>query len=106
MMQRTPGASRSAPRTRACCTSVRSEEHTSELQSRPHLVCRLLLEKKKTNKHTQRTNHKLTTPDSSVYQAHPATPRPLPLTRPLHRPSSRAAVSLPTEPSTPGSYRR
>src|SRR5690554_7089258 len=27
-----------------CC---RSEEHTSELQSRPHLVCRLLLEKKK-----------------------------------------------------------
>src|SRR3989442_10655812 len=26
---------------------VRSEEHTSELQSRPHLVCRLLLEKKK-----------------------------------------------------------
>src|SRR5436305_10583728 len=28
---------------------TRSEEHTSELQSRPHLVCRLLLEKKKTN---------------------------------------------------------
>src|SRR3989442_10043479 len=28
----------------------RSEEHTSELQSRPHLVCRLLLEKKKTTK--------------------------------------------------------
>src|SRR5690554_4280979 len=26
---------------------IRSEEHTSELQSRPHLVCRLLLEKKK-----------------------------------------------------------
>src|SRR5690554_5907609 len=33
----------------ACGTasSARSEEHTSELQSRPHLVCRLLLEKKK-----------------------------------------------------------
>src|SRR3989442_7475722 len=31
----------------------RSEEHTSELQSRPHLVCRLLLEKKK---HRTRTN--------------------------------------------------
>src|SRR6266498_3147579 len=29
---------------------VRSEEHTSELQSRPHLVCRLLLEKKKKQK--------------------------------------------------------
>src|SRR3989442_9974185 len=27
--------------------TTRSEEHTSELQSRPHLVCRLLLEKKK-----------------------------------------------------------
>src|SRR2546422_8258548 len=29
---------------------LRSEEHTSELQSRLHLVCRLLLEKKKTDK--------------------------------------------------------
>src|SRR3989449_3443870 len=29
---------------------IKSEEHTSELQSRLHLVCRLLLEKKKTNK--------------------------------------------------------
>src|SRR3989442_2632881 len=29
------------------CAIPRSEEHTSELQSRPHLVCRLLLEKKK-----------------------------------------------------------
>src|SRR3712207_7877072 len=32
----------------ACSTSMRSEEHTSELQSRQYLVCRLLLEKKKT----------------------------------------------------------
>src|SRR5690625_5724301 len=37
------------------CTSAsfnesRSEEHTSELQSRGHLVCRLLLEKKKNNR--------------------------------------------------------
>src|SRR5690625_6874484 len=31
-------------------TSDRSEEHTSELQSRGHLVCRLLLEKKKEKK--------------------------------------------------------
>src|SRR2546429_6318379 len=30
-------------------SSTRSEEHTSELQSRLHLVCRLLLEKKKTS---------------------------------------------------------
>src|SRR5258707_2290757 len=33
----------------------RSEEHTSELQSRQYLVCRLLLEKKKN--HHQRSNH-------------------------------------------------
>src|SRR3989449_8280862 len=32
----------------AALRKVRSEEHTSELQSRLHLVCRLLLEKKKT----------------------------------------------------------
>src|SRR3712207_7496122 len=34
------------------CTvlAIRSEEHTSELQSRQYLVCRLLLEKKKKNK--------------------------------------------------------
>src|SRR3989440_4037281 len=31
------------------CSSDRSEEHTSELQSRSDLVCRLLLEKKKKN---------------------------------------------------------
>src|SRR3989442_9231790 len=45
----------SSPRRRKRAMSVgrpsggagRSEEHTSELQSRPHLVCRLLLEKKK-----------------------------------------------------------
>src|SRR3712207_8449244 len=30
----------------ANCTPIRSEEHTSELQSRQYLVCRLLLEKK------------------------------------------------------------
>src|SRR5690625_6112984 len=34
----------------------RSEEHTSELQSRGHLVCRLLLEKKKKKKKTEREN--------------------------------------------------
>src|SRR5258708_26840287 len=35
--------------------SSRSEEHTSELQSPDHLVCRLLLEKKKINKQHRRT---------------------------------------------------
>src|SRR5687768_17731339 len=45
------GQSRTASRTSQRRTSEdegRSEEHTSELQSRLHLVCRLLLEKKKT----------------------------------------------------------
>src|SRR2546422_1187737 len=36
-----------APKWRCPSHSTRSEEHTSELQSRLHLVCRLLLEKKK-----------------------------------------------------------
>src|SRR5947199_4526964 len=37
-------------RTRPATRSTRSEEHTSELQSLRHLVCRLLLEKKKKTK--------------------------------------------------------
>src|SRR5947208_16294701 len=43
-----------AARTTSTATTwsrVRSEEHTSELQSPDHLVCRLLLEKKKKQKH-------------------------------------------------------
>src|SRR3989442_8101402 len=36
----------------------RSEEHTSELQSRPHLVCRLLLEKKKKKRKSMRQDKK------------------------------------------------
>src|SRR2546422_3208272 len=44
-----PGIQAPPARTRGILplTSCRSEEHTSELQSRLHLVCRLLLEKKK-----------------------------------------------------------
>src|SRR5690606_39971152 len=37
----------SRSRSRSCPSLLRSEEHTSELQSRENLVCRLLLEKKK-----------------------------------------------------------
>src|SRR5207253_10830313 len=48
---RCPTATSKAPApsavTRAPADGARSEEHTSELQSRGHLVCRLLLEKKK-----------------------------------------------------------
>src|SRR5262245_62546383 len=50
----TPGSPptvRSRTGSRACCGDrTRSEEHTSELQSLRHLVCRLLLEKKKKKK--------------------------------------------------------
>src|SRR2546422_7900669 len=40
-------------RTTSPGSAWRSEEHTSELQSRLHLVCRLLLEKKKTKKRSK-----------------------------------------------------
>src|SRR5207247_2724972 len=42
-----PGAGRPSPRRPRAGRRTRSEEHTSELQSRVDLVCRLLLEKKK-----------------------------------------------------------
>src|SRR6267143_5278199 len=55
---------RSRLRTAACtadrptCRRRRSEEHTSELQSQFHLVCRLLLEKKKKNIYNESINKK------------------------------------------------
>src|SRR2546422_6023939 len=55
------GRGRSAP-------AVRSEEHTSELQSRLHLVCRLLLEKKKNKKqHTHKNTDNQTTVLGTVH---------------------------------------
>src|SRR2546422_8508932 len=56
--RRAPSGSRAR-----CCQAARSrsEEHTSELQSRLHLVCRLLLEKKKKDrKHKNVTDKKWT----------------------------------------------
>src|SRR5690606_15236349 len=61
---RTPGVGRAVQRTLddpaprlylACPAAARSEEHTSELQSRENLVCRLLLEKKNSNMAEQLT---------------------------------------------------
>src|SRR5436309_14932648 len=46
---RSPGTRRALNRHPARVHPARSEEHTSELQSRENLVCRLLLEKKKKN---------------------------------------------------------
>src|SRR2546429_2269935 len=43
------------PHQRQRAVEHRSEEHTSELQSRLHLVCRLLLEKKKTDDHIRQS---------------------------------------------------
>ena len=48
-----------------CLTSGRSEEHTSELQSRQYLVCRLLLEKKK-NKCTVRSHPSCSLPSCDL----------------------------------------
>src|SRR5215475_15038254 len=49
-----PPATQTAPN----AASPRSEEHTSELQSRENLVCRLLLEKKKKNQRQKSQNKK------------------------------------------------
>src|SRR3712207_8792763 len=46
-----PGRARRPPPCGCCAAHRRSEEHTSELQSRQYLVCRLLLEKKKNYTH-------------------------------------------------------
>src|SRR2546429_5924606 len=58
--------SRCCGRFRSCggLEGIRSEEHTSELQSRLHLVCRLLLEKKKKRVH----RHVRQTPRDSSYK--------------------------------------
>src|SRR5688572_32725060 len=48
----TTNATPTSPR-RSSGTPIRSEEHTSELQSQSNLVCRLLLEKKKNKKNIQ-----------------------------------------------------
>src|SRR2546430_12752338 len=52
-------------RQRACIAYLRSEEHTSELQSQSNLVCRLLLEKK--------TKHPAALATSRPSQVHPST---------------------------------
>src|SRR5258708_26337960 len=51
---------RAAGRGQAQWTQLRSEEHTSELQSPDHLVCRLLLEKKKKTHHKNTKEHDYT----------------------------------------------
>src|SRR2546422_4673008 len=78
----------------------RSEEHTSELQSRLHLVCRLLLEKKKkndnapTNHHNARhhacvTQTEATRETTPIKRSAPVTSSPLPV--PVTTPTALAA---------------
>src|SRR5688572_32211598 len=56
-------------------TSVRSEEHTSELQSQSNLVCRLLLEKKKKKKNKKYpTKNTYSKQRMSTYNASTITP--------------------------------
>src|SRR2546429_3463858 len=66
-----PAAVKGAPALRGEANPSRSEEHTSELQSRLHLVCRLLLEKKTLRLHTSSSK-----PLSSMRTAAPAAMRP------------------------------
>src|SRR2546430_11805718 len=61
-----------------CGAVDRSEEHTSELQSQSNLVCRLLLEKKKTEK------HKYTPPHYTVSK-HQLTPDTQPIVHARHK---------------------
>src|SRR5687768_17628682 len=74
-----PGFQVTRPRT------ARSEEHTSELQSRLHLVCRLLLEKKKmpstATSETSCRNSRRSTGSSALHTRVPATPASIALDR-------------------------
>src|SRR5438445_3689373 len=59
----------------------RSEEHTSELQSRQYLVCRLLLEKKKKHKYQERPDDEASKPTALTCHCGMTKPRN------SHRPS-------------------
>src|SRR5256885_8592094 len=86
--------------------SMRSEEHTSELQSPCNLVCRLLLEKKKKDRYTTPPLFNNQTLPSPVHARHPAIPqtRRFPASSPeLSHPLSapRPPARQPTDPPPP-----
>src|SRR2546422_1170707 len=70
-MQVSEAVPQNAPSAGETCTSrksnMRSEEHTSELQSRLHLVCRLLLEKKKKKNKKNYKKEKLKSQEEERY---------------------------------------
>src|SRR2546421_9715046 len=62
------------PKNSFSAATTRSEEHTSELQSRSDLVCRLLLEKKKrTHRTCHRTDTRLTIKNGALHDRRPRT---------------------------------
>src|SRR2546429_2381845 len=81
----------------------RSEEHTSELQSRLHLVCRLLLEKKKTKGHAARRAppYQARPPPRSAGRSAPPPSGAAPV-RPGHRAAQPGARSATPGRSCPG----
>src|SRR5437762_6904751 len=96
----------SRPSLTICVKTKRSEEHTSELQSPMYLVCRLLLEKKKTkknnnknlNKKTQNESHKKTTPHTThqIPTSHP-NPHSSYSTPLSHPPDSHLVIYMPLQ---------
>src|SRR2546430_3717948 len=74
---------------------LRSEEHTSELQSQSNLVCRLLLEKKKNHSASHRTDGPSTAPREAERKAIPVDPVPQ-----APRAAGRTAPA-PAEPAQP-----
>src|SRR2546429_6597578 len=82
---------------------VRSEEHTSELQSRLHLVCRLLLEKKKHNvvAYSPAFIILLLSPHTPPYDADIDTLEPPPTAEPAVPYVEQRVSSRPVAPSLP-----
>src|SRR5205809_993497 len=92
----TPTSTRATRTTPTAPPPARSEEHTSELQSRLHLVCRLLLEKK--NSH-MRSRVRSGRPYRPVCLHGPAEPRH-PHSFPTRRSSDLSSAPTPRESST------
>src|SRR5690554_4896240 len=79
--------------------SIRSEEHTSELQSRPHLVCRLLLEKKKEER--ARARGRRLRPHKPPHQSRPRPRAPPSAARRQPLPGPRQRAPGPADASAP-----
>src|SRR5256884_1463448 len=91
-----PASNKSVPRCHQ--PSDRSEEHTSELQSRLHLVCRLLLEKKNTN--AQRATR------LNVHLSCTTSDRSISMRTTITRTCNEHSIPLRHEPITTYKYRR